>query len=147
MHIPNVLPYDVVYPTPQEVLKISTRRTRTPDPSAKQTLKDLVFSSLDTDKAEDIEIIDIQNQSSLADYMVVASGRSSRQVAALADKLVERLHQAGVKDVRIEGQRQGDWVVVDAIDIIIHLFRPEVRAFYNIEKMWRAGGLLSTVTG
>lgn len=94
-------------------------------------------------------MIDLQGQSSIADYIVVASGRSARQVSAMADKLAERLNRAGLKDVRIEGARQGDWVVVDAGDVIVHLFRPEVRAFYNIEKMWRAGPLLelASVTG
>lgn len=109
-------------------------------------LCDFVFRSLDDDKGEEIEVIDLQGQSSLADYIVVATGRSARQVSAMADKLMERLNRAGMKDIRIEGARHGDWVVVDAGDVIVHLFRPEVRAFYNIEKMWRAGPLLELAT-
>lgn len=100
-------------------------------------LKDLVIASLDDDKAMDIETIDLNGQSALADYMVIASGTSSRQVARMADKLSERLHARGMKDLRIEGASQGDWVVLDAGDVIVHLFRPEVREFYNIEKMWK----------
>jgi ribosome-associated protein len=100
-------------------------------------LKDLIIASLDDDKAMDIETIDLNGQSSLADYMVIASGTSSRQVARMADKLSERLHARGMKDLRIEGASQGDWVVLDAGDVIVHLFRPEVREFYNIEKMWK----------
>ena len=100
-------------------------------------LKDLVLASLDDDKATEIETIDLQGQSSLADYMVIASGTSSRQVARMAEKLKERLHGRGCKDIRVEGLAQGDWVVLDAGDVIVHLFRPEVREFYSIEKMWK----------
>ncbi len=109
-------------------------------------IKDMVCAALDSDKAEDIEAIDLRDHSALADYMIVASGRSSRQVAALADKLVDHFAKIGIKNVRTEGQRQGDWVIVDAGDIIVHLFRPEVREFYNIEKMWRAMPLMGTQT-
>lgn len=101
----------------------------------KETL-DLVVQGLDADKAEEIEVINLSSQSSIADYIVVASGRSTRQVVALADKLKLRLGMKGVKDITIEGASQGDWVVVDAGDIIVHLFRPEVREYYGIEKMW-----------
>lgn len=109
-------------------------------------LKALVAKSLDDDKAENIEIIDLSAHSSLADFMIVASGRSSRQVSALAEKLVERLSEAGHKGLRTEGMRSGDWVVVDAGDVIVHLFRPEVREFYNIEKMWRSAPHLAGLT-
>lgn len=102
-----------------------------------ETIRDLVLRSLDGDKAEDIDEIDLRGQSILADYIVVASGTSSRQVSALAEKLKIRLHAAGIEQVRIEGASEGNWVVVDAGDVIIHLFRPEVRAFYSLEKMWR----------
>ncbi len=111
----------------------STNKT-VPDSEA---LRDLIIDSLDNDKAEDIELIDLKGQSALADYMVIASGRSSRQVVATAEKLKEKLHLNGLKTVRTEGMAQGNWVVVDAGDIIVHLFRPEVREFYNIEKMWK----------
>lgn len=104
------------------------------DPSA---LKDLIVSALDNDKALDIEIIELKDQSALADYMVVASGTSSRQVVALADKLKDRLNAYGYKDLKIEGVNEGNWVILDAGDIVVHLFRPEVRDFYQIEKMWR----------
>lgn len=99
---------------------------------------ELVESSLDDDKAEDIVIIDLDGKSTIADYMIVASGRSSRQVGSMADHLSERLKKAGLGPVKIEGRVNGDWVLLDAGDVIVHLFRPEVRAFYNIEKMWDA---------
>ncbi len=97
-----------------------------------------VLSSLDDAKAEDTVTIDIQSKSALGDYMVVASGRSHRHVAAIAERLVADLKEAGVGPVRVEGLRHGDWVLIDAGDLIVHVFRPEVREFYNIEKMWAA---------
>jgi ribosome-associated protein len=93
---------------------------------------------LDADKGDDIVTIDLSRQSAIADYMIVASGTSSRHVSAMAGRLKDRLNVRGVKDVKIEGMGQSDWVAIDAGDIIIHLFRPEVREFYNIEKMWGA---------
>jgi len=102
-------------------------------------IKDLIVGSLDDDKALDIEVITLDEQAGLADYIVVASGTSSTQVSRIAEKLKERLHGRGVRDVRIEGAGQGNWVIVDAGDVIVHLFRPEVREFYNIEKMWTVG--------
>lgn len=101
-----------------------------------QELKSLIEESLDSDKAIDIVAIELGDQSGLADYMIVASGTSSRHVAALADKLKDRLEARGVKGIRLEGMAQADWVAMDAGDIIVHIFRPEVREFYNIEKMW-----------
>ncbi|MBY0565092.1 MAG: ribosome silencing factor [Hyphomonadaceae bacterium] len=98
----------------------------------------VVLTSLEDDKAEEITAIDIRGKSSFADMMVVASGRSSRHVGALADHVMRKLKDAGVSDVRIEGMPQADWVLVDAGDVVVHLFRPEVRAFYNIEKIWAA---------
>lgn len=98
--------------------------------------KDLISKSLDDDKAQDIQVIDLSGQSALADYIVVASGTSSRHIASMAEKLCERLAARGTKDIRTEGMAQANWVVVDAGDVIVHLFRPEVREFYNIEKMW-----------
>lgn len=98
----------------------------------------IVLSSLDDDKAEDIVAIDLTGKTSLADHMVIASGRSTRQVAALTHKLVDRLKQAGFQRPGIEGENQADWVVVDAGDVIVHIFRPEVREFYNLEKLWAA---------
>ncbi len=98
----------------------------------------MVLTSLHDAKAEDLAPIDITGKSSLADHMVVASGRSSRHVAAIADRLLSDLKDAGGRDIRVEGLNTGDWVLVDAGDVIVHIFRPEVRAFYNLEKMWRA---------
>ena len=102
---------------------------------------DTVLASLDDSKAENIVSIDIQGKSSLGDYMVVASGRSHRHVAAVADHLIRTLKDAGLGSARVEGLAGADWVLVDAGDIIVHVFRPEVREFYNIEKMWQAPDL------
>jgi ribosome-associated protein len=96
----------------------------------------VVLASLEDDKAEEILAIDIRGKSSFADMLVVASGRSARHVAALADHVMRKLKDAGVGDVRVEGLPQADWVLVDAGDVVVHLFRPEVRSFYNIEKIW-----------
>ena len=86
-------------------------------------------------KAEDSVTIDLKGTSSVADFVVVTTGRSNRQVAAIADRLIERLHKTGVR-TKVEGKQTGDWVLVDAGDVIVHVFRPEVRTFYNLEKMW-----------
>jgi ribosome-associated protein len=91
-------------------------------------------------KAEDTVTIDLNGKSSIGDYMVVASGRSQRHVASIADEVIEQLHKAGLARVRVEGQRVGDWVLIDAGDVIVHIFRPEVRLFYNLEKMWSGRG-------
>ena len=99
---------------------------------------DTVLASLDDSKAENIVSIDIQGKSSLGDYMVVASGRSHRHVAAVADQLLKALKDAGFGQARVEGLASADWVLIDAGDVIIHVFRPEVREFYNLEKMWQA---------
>lgn len=97
----------------------------------------LVETSLDDDKAEEIVTIDLKDKTAIADYMVIATGRSQRQIAAMADHLVEKLKAKGITPVPVEGQNQGDWVLVDAGDVVIHLFRPDVRAHYSLEKMWR----------
>ena len=99
-------------------------------------LKALVEKSLDDDQAEDVVVIDLAGKTSIADYMIVASGRNTRHIAAMAMKLADRLKQSGLRGVEVEGLTQCDWVLVDAGDVIVHLFRPEVRTFYNIEKMW-----------
>ncbi len=111
-----------------------------------ENLRDLAIKSLDDDKAQNIDLIDLSGQSALADYMIIASGTSSRQVVALAEKLKDRLAARGVKGIRLEGADQGNWVVVDAGDIIVHVFRPEVREFYNIEKMWNIPAIPASVT-
>lgn len=100
-----------------------------------QQLHDLVMKSIDDDKGQDIVSIPLAGKSSLADYMVVASGTSTRQVAGMAQKLNERVKRAG-GSCRIEGLTNADWVLIDAGDVIVHLFRPEVRSFYNLERMW-----------
>ena len=94
------------------------------------------LASLDDDKAEGIVTIPLAGKSEIADHMVVASGRSSRQVQAIAEKLVQRLKEAFGLVPRVEGQGTGDWVLIDAGDVVVHVFRPEVRDFYQLEKMW-----------
>ena len=107
---------------------------------------DMVTSSLDSDKADDVLAIPLSGKSSVADYMVIASGASSRQVAAMAEHLEVRLKQAGVEILGLEGMRQADWVLIDANDVIVHLFRPEVREFYGLERMWANDGPQEVVT-
>jgi ribosome-associated protein len=107
-------------------------------PDADETLR-IVLARLDDMKAEDTTSIDLRKDSAIADYMVVTSGRSNRHVGAVADHVLRDLDQAGVPGVRVEGMPQCDWVLIDAGDVIVHVFRPEVRAFYNLEKMWAAG--------
>jgi len=102
----------------------------------------IVLARLEDMKAEESVTIDLTGKSSLGDYMVVASGRSQRHVGALADNVVKGLHEAGKSGVRVEGMRQADWVLIDAGDVIVHVFRPEVREFYALEKMWSAGRAL-----
>ncbi|MGK9168214.1 ribosome silencing factor [Inquilinus limosus] len=94
------------------------------------------LTSLDDDKAEDVVVIDLTGRSSIADSLVIASGRSSRQVAAMAEHLLEKLKPLAPGPLQVEGQARGDWVLIDAGDVVIHLFRPEVRDFYALEKMW-----------
>ena len=104
-------------------------------PKVEQIL-DLIISALDADKAENILTIPLQGKSSMADYMVIANGSSSRQVAAMAEHIELKLKQFGVRLLGLEGMRQADWVLLDANDVIVHLFRPEVRDFYGLERMW-----------
>ena len=96
----------------------------------------LVLQSLDDDQAQETITIPLEGKSSIADHMVIASGRSSRQVASMAQKLAERIKQTTGRTARIEGLPVADWVLIDAGDVIVHLFRPEVRSFYNLERMW-----------
>ena len=99
----------------------------------------LVLASLDDDKAEEVVQIDLRGRSDVADYMVICSGRSSRQVASISEKLVDRLKLELQLLSRMEGKDTGDWVLIDAGDVIVHVFRPEVRDFYQLEKMWMPG--------
>jgi len=100
-----------------------------------------VLASLEDSKAENIVPIDIRKKSSLGDHMVVASGRSNRHVAAVCEHLLKALKDAGLGQARVEGLPAADWVLIDAGDVIVHVFRPEIREFYNIEKMWQAPDL------
>ncbi|MEL6687345.1 MAG: ribosome silencing factor [Pseudomonadota bacterium] len=101
-----------------------------------EKLSQYVQDILDDNSAQDILEIDIRGKSSVADYMIVASGRSNRHVGALSDYVLRGLKQAGFKDIGTEGQDGQDWVLIDAGDVILHIFRPEVRVFYNLEKIW-----------
>lgn len=98
-----------------------------------------VLASLDDDKAEEVVQIDLRGRSDVADYMVICSGRSTRQVASISEKLADRLKQELHLITRMEGKDTGDWVLIDAGDVIVHVFRPEVRDFYQLEKMWMPG--------
>ena len=105
-----------------------------------EALHDLVLRSLDDDQAQDVVTIPLTGKSNIADHMVIASGRSTRQVASMAAKLTERIKKELRRNVRIEGLPVADWVLIDAEDVIIHIFRPEVRSFYNLERMWAFEG-------
>jgi len=119
---------------PENTATPATTSLATPE----RPMIDVILNCLDDAKAEEIVAVDIVGKSSLADHMVVASGRSQRHVGAVADQMVTALREAGFGKPRIEGLPHCDWVLVDAGDVIVHIFRPEVREFYNIEKMWQA---------
>ena len=108
-------------------------------PIGVEDLHRLVLQSLDDDQAVEVVSIPLSGKSSIADHMVIASGRSTRQVASMATKLAERIKENGGRPPRIEGLPAADWVLIDADDVIVHLFRPEVRSFYNLERMWAFG--------
>ncbi len=109
-----------------------------------ETAAKIILQSLDDDKAEDIVAIDVRGKSSVADTLIVASGRSQRHVGALADHLMRKLKDAGAEGVKVEGMPSCDWVLLDAGDVIVHLFKPDVRAFYNIEKIWTPAPALAS---
>ena len=111
-----------------------------------EQLHKLVLQSLDDDQAVEVVSIPLEGKSNIADHMVIASGRSTRQVASMATKLADRIKQEFSKNVRIEGLPAADWVLIDADDVIVHLFRPEVRNFYNLERMWAFGDDAVTAT-
>ena len=127
--------------TPLESLPASAAATPPPVTASagESPLHSLVLTSLDDDQAQEVVSIPLEGKSSIADHMVIASGRSTRQVAAMAQKLAERIKHAGMGPVRLEGLPAADWVLIDAGDVVIHLFRPEVRSFYNLERMWAFG--------
>ncbi|ODT68880.1 MAG: ribosome silencing factor [Pelagibacterium sp. SCN 63-23] len=120
------LPDNTISPSPAQANK------------AGKPLIDLILDTLEDAKAEDTVAVDITGKSSLADHMVVTSGRSQRHVAAVADQIINVLRDNGYGKPRVEGLPYADWVLVDSGDVIVHIFRPEVREFYNIEKMWQA---------
>ena len=109
------------------------------DAQEAEDLHKLILQSLDDDQAQEVTSIPLAGKSSIADFMVVASGRSTRHVAAVAEKLAERIKAETGRPVRIEGLPTADWVLIDANDVVVHLFRPEVRSFYNLERMWGFG--------
>ena len=117
----------------------ASSRATAPDPQDAEALHRLVMASLDDDQAVETVSIPLAGKSSIADHMVIASGRSTRQVASMAAKLAERIKAEFGRPVRIEGLPTADWVLLDAGDVIVHLFRPEVRSFYNLERMWAFG--------
>ena len=99
-------------------------------------LKSVVINILDLNKAQDIVTIDLKDKSSMADYMIIASGTSSRHIQSLSEQVLEKLKDNGIKDSKIEGKESTEWKLVDGIDLIIHIFHPEKRKFYELEKMW-----------
>lgn len=110
------------------------------DPGTSEELLAAILSTLDQEKAEEIVQIDLRGRSEIADYMVICSGRSTRQVSALAEKLVDMIKQEYGRYSKTEGKSQGDWVLIDTGDVVVHVFRPEVREFYQLEKMWLPAG-------
>jgi len=107
-----------------------------PQEQRSREILNTILSELDDDKAEDVVTIDLASKSDIADAMVVASGRSQRHVSAMADKIIRRLKELGLGRAKAEGMTASDWVLIDAQDIIVHIFRPEVREFYNLERIW-----------
>ena len=99
-------------------------------------LKEIVITTLDLNKAEDIVTINLKDKSSIADYMIIASGTSSRHIQSLSEQVLEKLKDNGIKDSKIEGKESGEWKLVDGIDLIVHIFHPEKRKFYELEKIW-----------
>jgi ribosome-associated protein len=105
-------------------------------PLSAEALKDLILKVLDDDKAQSVVALDLKGKSSVTDVLVIASGRSQRHVGAIADHVIRALKDAGAGRARVEGLPACDWVLIDAGDVVVHLFRPEVREYYNLEKMW-----------
>jgi ribosome-associated protein len=129
---PRSIPLDrELAPSAQE-----TPRATSAEEPRQGSLEDLILTRLDDDKAQDIVFIDLKGKSPMADSLIVASGRSHRHVGALADHVLRALKDAGHGRARVEGLPHCDWVLIDAGDLVVHLFRPEVRSFYNIEKIW-----------
>jgi ribosome-associated protein len=140
-HANAALPEDSVlsHSDPATGMPVGQRAARMTDDASSAALLAHVLASLDDDKAEEVVQIDLRGRTEMADYMVICSGRSSRQVAAISEKLVDRLKAELGRLCKIEGKETGDWVLIDAGDVIVHVFRPEVRDFYQLEKMWLPG--------
>ncbi len=124
---------------PATGLPVGPRTTRADADYTAEDMLAAVLASVEDDKAEDVVQIDLRGRSDVADYMVICSGRSSRQVAAISEKLADRIKEAFRLTVKMEGKETGDWVLIDTGDVIVHVFRPEVREFYQLEKMWLPG--------
>ncbi len=120
----------------KKVLSVASNRPETSPEALVETRAATVIESLEDDKAEELTVIELEGKSSIADKMIIASGRSARHVAALADHVTRRLKALGTSRMRVEGLPNADWVLIDTGDIVVHLFRPEVRAFYNLERIW-----------
>tara|TARA_R110002072_G_scaffold291183_1_gene459195 strand:- start:7 stop:516 length:510 start_codon:yes stop_codon:yes gene_type:complete len=143
----EILEDDVLsHSDPKTGLPVGPRASRMTTDAAANTqpspekLLEAILASLDDDKAEEIVQIDLRGRSDMADYMVICSGRSSRQVAGISEKLADRLKNDFGRLSKMEGKETGDWVLIDTGDVIVHVFRPEVREFYQLEKMWQPGG-------
>jgi len=113
-------------------------RRKVAEPSALEKLQSVIVGSLEDDKAENVVTLDLAGKAMFCDRMVIATGLADRQITAMAEHLSEKLHKAGLKRVQVEGAGGSDWVLIDAGDIVVHLFRPEARAMYALEKMWGA---------
>ena len=127
-------------PVGTRAVRMTAQSAAAPGELSSDELLAVILASLDDDKAEEVVTIDLRGRSDMADYMVICSGRSSRQVAAISEKLVDRLKQDHRRASKIEGKETGDWVLIDTGDVIVHVFRPEVREFYQLEKMWMPTG-------
>ncbi|WP_421693293.1 ribosome silencing factor [Aestuariivirga sp.] len=131
------IPAELLADGPKAQKPRKPRGKKAPPPKPVGAL-DIILAQLDDAKAEQIVTLTLDDKTAVADAMVVASGRSNRHVGAIADQLVQKLKEKGYRDLRIEGMPQCDWVLVDAGDVVVHIFRPEVRSFYNLEKLWSA---------
>ena len=143
---PNILEdNELSFPTTvADATTRGSRMTRTQQSISSDALLAVILSSLESDKAEDVVSFDLRGKSEIGDHMVIASGRSTRQVSAMAEKLVDLLKQEHGIRSKMEGRDIGDWVLIDTGDVIVHIFRPEVREFYQLEKMWQPGAAHSS---
>lgn len=117
---------------------VASRRRRQVEPTALEKLQTVIVSSLEDDKAENVVTLDLAGKATFCDRMVIATGFADRQIAAMAEHLAEKLHQAGLRRVQVEGAAGADWVLIDAGDIVVHLFKPDARSTYALERMWGA---------